>query len=77
MLVLSRKLNETILIGTNIRIKVVGISGNQVRIGIDAPGDIKVMREELLSRRSEDLEPRPSTQPRRNTARPRAAAVIA
>jgi carbon storage regulator len=77
MLVLSRKLNETILIGTNIRIKVVGISGNQVRIGIDAPGDIKVMREELLSRRNEVLEPHASAEPRRNAPRRRAAAVIA
>jgi len=50
MLVLSRKLNETIIIGDNIRITVVNIGGNQVRLGIDAPGDVKVMREELLFR---------------------------
>ena len=48
MLVLSRKCNETIVIGDNIHIKVVGISGNQVRLGIEAPSDIRVMREELL-----------------------------
>ncbi len=53
MLVLSRKLSETIIIGDNIRITVVGIGGNQVRLGIDAPGDVPVMREELLFRDGE------------------------
>jgi carbon storage regulator len=62
MLVLSRKLNETIVIGNNIRIKVVGISGGQVRIGIEAPDDIKVMREELLFRREEAIETSASSQ---------------
>jgi carbon storage regulator len=51
MLVLSRKRNETIVIGSDVRITVVNIAGNQVRIGIDAPGDVKVMREELLTGR--------------------------
>jgi carbon storage regulator len=50
MLVLSRKLNETIIIGEDIRITVVGTGGNHVRLGIEAPGDVKVMREELLFR---------------------------
>jgi carbon storage regulator len=50
MLVLSRKLNETITIGENIRITVVGNSGCQVRLGIEAPDDVKVLREELLFR---------------------------
>ena len=47
MLVLSRKLNETILIDGDIRITVVGIRGNQVRLGIDAPARVGIMREEL------------------------------
>jgi carbon storage regulator len=50
MLVLSRKLNETIVIGDNIRVTLVGIGGHQVRLGIEAPGEIRVMREELLLR---------------------------
>jgi carbon storage regulator len=50
MLILSRKLSETIIIGDNIRITIVSISGNQVRLGIDAPDTVKVMREELLLR---------------------------
>jgi carbon storage regulator len=47
MLVLSRKLDESIVIGNNIRITVVGIRGGQVRIGIEAPPSVKVFREEL------------------------------
>jgi len=48
MLVLSRKLNETILIGENIRVTLLGIDGDKIKIGVDAPRDIKVFREELL-----------------------------
>jgi carbon storage regulator len=48
MLVLSRKLNESIVIGGDIRITVVGLRGNHVRLGIEAPADVPVMREELL-----------------------------
>lgn len=47
MLVLSRKLNETIIIDGNIRITVVGLRGNQVRLGIDAPDSVGIFREEL------------------------------
>ena len=48
MLVLSRKLNEKIVIDGNITITVVKIDRNQVRIGIEAPGDVPVYREEIL-----------------------------
>ena len=60
MLVLSRKLNESILIGDHIRITVVGLRGNQIRLGIEAPGDVSIMREELLVQARED---EPSTFP--------------
>ena len=76
MLVLSRKLNESIVIGDNIRIKVVGISGSQIRLGIEAPGDIKVMRQELLER-DECLTDLPhSTQFRKSSRRPLAVSHV-
>lgn len=47
MLILTRKLGESIAIGDQIRISVLGIRGRQVRLGIDAPPDIIVHREEI------------------------------
>jgi carbon storage regulator len=51
MLVLSRKLGEKIVIGENIRITVVKIDRNQIRIGIEAPGEVPVYREEIAPER--------------------------
>ncbi len=50
MLVLSRKLNQEICIGENIIVRVLAIKGNQVRLGIVAPAEVPVMREELLTK---------------------------
>jgi carbon storage regulator CsrA len=50
MLVLSRKTKEQIIIGDNIRITLVRIDGNKVRIGIDAPKEVRVIRGELSVR---------------------------
>jgi len=47
MLVLSRKPGEQILIGEGVRLSVVRISGGRVQLGIDAPRDFKVVREEI------------------------------
>lgn len=47
MLVLSRKVGQSLIIGNNIRVKVVEIRGQQVRLGLEAPSDVTVVREEL------------------------------
>jgi len=51
MLVLSRKLNEKIVIADDIVVTIVRIDRKQVRVGIEAPGDVTVFREELLANR--------------------------
>jgi len=48
MLILTRKKGESIAIGDNIQIQVLNVKGGQVRIGIDAPREVKVNREERL-----------------------------
>jgi carbon storage regulator len=50
MLVLSRRLGETLIIGDDVKITVLGISGNQVRLGIAAPKEVSVHREEVYRR---------------------------
>ena len=50
MLILTRRAGETLMIGENVSIKVLGVKGNQVRIGIDAPKDVAVHREEIFNR---------------------------
>jgi carbon storage regulator CsrA len=48
MLVLTRKVNEEILIGDNIRIKIVDIGAGRIRIGVSAPRDVTVLRDEVI-----------------------------
>jgi carbon storage regulator len=63
MLVLSRKPNEAIIINGNIRVMVVGIRGNHVRLGIEAPESVAIFREELCGwsgEEEESAEPLPS-----------------
>ena len=50
MLILTRRVGETIVIGDDVIITVLGIKGNQVRIGINAPKDVSVHREEIYQR---------------------------
>ena len=50
MLILTRKSGETLRIGDNIKVRVLGIKGGQVRIGIEAPGEVPVHREEVHQR---------------------------
>ncbi|MFZ9669844.1 MAG: carbon storage regulator CsrA [Solirubrobacterales bacterium] len=54
MLVLTRKVEESILIGDDIEIMVLGVSGDKVRIGINAPREIEVFRKEVKDARDHD-----------------------
>lgn len=47
MLVLTRRKNESILIGTNIEVKILAIEGDQIKLGVAAPSDIDIYRKEL------------------------------
>lgn len=55
MLVLSRRVGETVMIGDDIKLTVLGISGSQIRIGIAAPKEVSVHREEVYQRIRDEL----------------------
>ena len=50
MLILTRRVQESLMIGDDIEVKVLGVKGGQVRIGIEAPKEKNVVREEILER---------------------------
>lgn len=50
MLILTRRVGESLMIGDNVNVTVLGIRGNQVRIGVNAPKDVSVHREEIYER---------------------------
>jgi carbon storage regulator len=56
MLILTRRVGETVMIGNEVTFTVLGVKGNQVRIGVNAPKDVPVHREEIYERikREED-----------------------
>ena len=56
MLVLTRRPNEAIVIGDNVVITILSVQGNQVRVGIDAPRDVIVDREEIHQRKTAEKE---------------------
>ncbi len=60
MLILTRRVGETVMIGNEVTVTVLGVKGNQVRIGVSAPKDVAVHREEIYDRikREGDAEPR-------------------
>ena len=58
MLILTRKTSETLMIGNDITVTVLGVKGNQVRIGVNAPKSVEVHREEIYQRIQASGEPR-------------------
>ena len=50
MLILTRRVGETLVIGDDVNVTVLGVRGNQVRLGVDAPKEVAVHREEIYQR---------------------------
>jgi carbon storage regulator len=57
MLILTRRVGESLMVGDDITVTVLGVKGNQVRIGVSAPRDVAVHREEIYNRIQGDEKP--------------------
>jgi len=63
MLILTRRVGETLMIGDEVTVTVLGVKGNQVRIGVNAPKDVAVHREEIYERIKREQEAGTATEP--------------
>ena len=56
MLILTRRVGETVMIGNDVTVTVLGVKGNQVRVGVNAPKEVAVHREEIYERIMREVE---------------------
>ena len=69
MLILTRRVGETLMIGDQVSVTVLGVKGNQVRIGVNAPRNVSVHREEIYDRIQREHDVATLREPQSNTAR--------
>lgn len=63
MLILTRRVGETVMIGEDVTVTVLGVKGNQVRVGVNAPRSVAVHREEIFLRIKKEREAPPHLTP--------------
>jgi len=70
MLILTRRVGETVVIGNDVTVTVLGVKGNQVRLGVNAPREVTVHREEIFDRIKREQEEKPQRLQVNGTAHP-------